>query len=290
VPANVSTVLLLILLSAADAVERLWPYVVGGIMSAALLSHLTSVFQWRVPRGLPEPVGLPLAAVLGASSPLSTIGMAPVMLELQEKGLSKRMALTFILASSLLNPQLFVLTLGGLGVEFALAQLAGVLVLSVLLGYAFGHQVRTGGSAKLTTNGHQRDVWAQVISLAEHIGLYFLVGVTVAAAFEVLLPSLGVIGWLGDHGLLSTPLLGWLGAPFYTCGGSAVPMASGLMRTGLTPDVLFVFLLVGPALRGTTLGALGCLMPRRAQLMCLAALVLAGGLMGYGFKYWTGVF
>jgi hypothetical protein len=216
--------------------------------------------------------------------------MAPVVLELQEKGLSRRMALTFILASSLLNPQLFALTLGGLGAEFALAQLVGVLVLSILLGSVFGNQLRTSGGARLTASEHERDFTAQLMSLAEHIGLYFLVGVTVAAAFEVLLPLLGVLGWLADHGLLSTPLVGWLGAPFYTCGGSAVPLASGLMRTGLAPDILFVFLLVGPALRGTTLGALGCLMPKRVQLCCLGALISVGGLMGYVFKWWIGVF
>ncbi|MGC9332708.1 MAG: permease [Anaerolineae bacterium] len=288
-PANALTVLLLILLNAANVVGRLWPYVVGGIASAGLLSYLARAFQWQVPRRLPDSLALPAAALLGASSPLSTIGMVPVMLELQIKGLSSRVALTFILASSLLNPQLFALTLGGMGVEFALAQLLSVLVLSAVLGLAFGNQLQTDWNLDLTESGQRRGLAAQLIGLTEHIGLYFLVGVTIASTLEVLLPLLGVIGWLGDRGFLSTPLVGWIGAPFYTCGGSAVPLASSLMRTGLAPDVLFVFLLVGPALRGTTLGALGCLMPKRAQLLCLAALVSAGGLMGYVFRWWMGV-
>ena len=80
-------------------------------------------------------------------------------------------------------------------------------------------------------------------------------------------------------------MLGWLGAPFYTCGGSAVPLAGGLAQTGLGRGALFTFLLVGPALRGTTLANLGCLLSKRAQVACLATLVLAGGLLGYVFDW-----
>ncbi len=288
-PANFSSIVLLVLLNAAEAVGRLWPYVVGGIVSAALLSHLGRRFGWKVPRGVPDPLAVPIAAVLGVSSPLSTIGMAPLMRQLQTEGLSSRVALTFILASSMLNPQLFVLTLGGLGVRFALAQLAGVLILSTVLGSAFGGHLRPNREAGLTAGGQRGGLVAQVISLSEHIGFYFLVGVMVAAVFEVSFPLLGVLPWLGEHGLLSTPLVGWLGAPFYTCGGGAVPLASGLLRAGLAPDILFVFLLVGPALRGTTLGALACLLPKGVQAACLTVLVVAGGLMGYAFGWWVGV-
>ncbi len=287
-PANFVTVVLLVLLKAAEAVGQLWPYVVAGIVSAALLSHLSQRLGWRVPRGLPDPVAVPLAAALGVTSPVSTIGMAPLIRQLQIEGLSSRVGLTFVLASSLLNPQLFVLTVGGLGMPFALAQLAGVLVLSTLLGSIFGTHLRAGSGAEPTMRGSPGRFFPHLLSLTEHIAFYFLGGVLVAAVFEVSLPMVGVLGWLGERGLLSTPLVGWLGAPFYTCGGGAVPLASGLMRAGLAPDILFVFLLVGPALRGTTLGALACLLPKRVQAACLVALVAVGGLMGYGFGWWGG--
>jgi len=285
VPADAFSTLLLILLNAGQSAGRVAPYVAGGIAVAGLLSWLWRGRRWAVPSWLPRPLAAPLVAVAGIVSPLPTTGLLPLALQWQTEGLPGGPVLTFVLASSLLNPQLFVLTWGTLGARFALAQVAGVLLLSVGLGLMLG---RRGGPSpaawgQVCPAGEPPPVspWAQLRRLAEHVILYVLLGVTLGAALQVLLPQWGVLNWLGRRGWLSTPLLGWLGAPFYTCGGSAVPLAGSLAQIGFSPGALFTFLLVGPALRGTTLANLGCLLPRRARAACLLALLLAGGLLGY---------
>ena len=281
-PADLPSTLLLILVTAADAVLRLWPYVAGGILLAALLSRFAPGRAWSPPAWLPRPkarpVALPLAALLGIASPLPTLGMVPLALQLRGTPGRARSSLAFLLASSLLNPQLFVLTLGALGPTFALAQAGAVLVLAVAAGLLFGHRLLPEGGPEAGGPVPGLDV----MGLAGHILLYFLLGVTAGAALQVLLPQLGLLQWLGDHGWLSTPFLGWLGAPFYTCGGSAVPLAGSLARAGFSQGTLLAFLLLGPALRGSTLATLGCLLPRRALLACLALLALASGLLGLG--------
>ena len=289
-PADLSSTIILILLNAADVVGRLWPYVVGGIGAAALLLWGAQGRRWPAPSWVPRPLFPLLAAVAGVVSPLPTLGMAPLMLQLHAEGLPGAAALAFVLASSLTNPQMFLLTLGALGARFALAQLASVLLLSVGLGLALGNKLRAGYEPESPTESERpKSPWTQLADLAGHVGLYFLIGVIVGAALQVLLPQLGALNWLGRRGWLSTPALGWLGAPLYTCGGSAIPLASSLVRTGFSPGAMFSFLLVGPALRGTTLAALGCILPRRAQAICLTSLALTGGLMGYGFDWLVGV-
>jgi uncharacterized membrane protein YraQ (UPF0718 family) len=281
---------MLILLTAANSVERLWPYVVGGIGVAMLLSRVARGRRWSVSSWLPWPLTTLLAATVGIASPMPTMGMVPVMLQLQAEGLPAGAVLAFIMASSLMNPQLFLLTLGALGVRFALAQLVSVLVLSAGLGLALGGGLRaTRMNGSLAGNEQQWSSRAQLVDLAAHVGLYFLVGVIAGASLQVLLSQLGVLGWLGDHGLLSTPALGWLGAPLYTCGGTAVSLASSLVQTGFSHGAMFAFLLVGPALRGTTLSTLACLLPKRMQVVCLVTLALGGGLLGYGFDWLAGV-
>lgn len=288
-PADVLSSFMLILLNAARTVERLWPYVVSGVTVAMLLSRLGGKWHWSMPLCLPRPLTALLAAVAGVISPLPTVGMVPVVLRLQTDGLPAGAALSFVLASSLMNPQLFILTLGAMGAGLALVQLGGVLLLSAGLGFVLESRLGTTYSASILTGSEKRkDSWTQLADLAGHVGLYFLVGVSAGASLQVLLPQLGVLGWLGERGWLSTPLLGWLGAPFYVCGGSAVPLASSLVQAGFSPGTAFAFLLVGPAMRGTTLAALGCLLPKRAQAVCLVMLALAGGLLGYGFDWVTG--
>jgi hypothetical protein len=242
-----------------------------------------------VPRRLPRPLAAPLAAAIGIASPLPTAGTVPLAVRWQADGLPPALALSFVLASSLMNPQLFILTLGTLGAGFALAQVAGVLLLSSGLGLALG---RTGSGWQAASEDGRlagRSGWAQLVSLAEHVGLYVLVGAIVGACLQVLLPQSGALDWLSERGWLSTPVLGWLGAPFYTCGGAAVPLAGGLAQVGFSRGTLFTFLLIGPALRGTTLANLGCLLSRRAQAACLALLALTGGLLGYVVDWLVGM-
>lgn len=289
-PADLPSTVLLILLTAADAVVRLWPYVVGGIVAALLLSRMGRDRQWTALSWLPRRQSAPLAAVAGAASPLPTTGAVPLVLRLRSEGFPAGAALAFVLASSLLNPQLFVLTMGALGTSFALAQLGAVLLLSTGLGLVFGRAgavglPRSSGSAELQPVQPSR----QAFELAGHVGFYFLVGVLVGASFQVLLAQSGAVGWLGEQGWLSSPALSWLAAPFYTCGGSAIPLARSLGGSGFSPGMLFVFLLVGPALRGTTLANLGCLLPKRALVGCLVALVLCAGGLGYAFDWLLGV-
>jgi len=279
-PADLFSTLILILLTAADTVWRVGPYVVGGVVVATLLSWALRGRHWAVPWWLPRPLATPLAAVMGVASPLPTTGMVPLALRWQAEGLPVRLALTFVLASSLMNPQLFLLTLGALGVRFAMAQVAGVLFVSIGLGLALGRENRRSVTPEDEPVA-DRKVWTGVIRLAEHVGVYILLGAVAGASLQVLLPQLGALDWLGERGWLSTPLLGWLGAPFYTCGGAAVPLAGSLAQVGFSRGTLFTFLLVGPALRGTTLANLGCLLSRRAQAACLAVLALGGGLLGY---------
>lgn len=289
-PSDIPSTVVLILLKSADSVVQLWPYVVGGVALAVMLSRLAQNNPWPVPARLPHPLMTPLAAMVGVASPLPTLGMVPVILRFGSRGLPARPALAFVLASSLMNPQLLLLTLGAFGVSFALMQLGAVLLLSISLGLLFGSSGEQRHDEKWDEHLFQSTKpTLQVTALAGHIGLYFLIGVILGASFQVLLPQLGVIDWLGKQGWLSTPLLGWLSAPFYLCGGSAVPLASSLVQSGFSPGAMFAFLLVGPALRGTTLASLSCMLPRRALVLCLALLALGGGLLGLGYNWLPGV-
>ncbi len=285
-PSDLQSVLLLILLEAGDTVARLWPYIAGGVLLALWLSRLAEYRRWDVPAALPRPLMLPVAALAGAASPLPTLGVVPLLLRFRAQGLPARPVLAFVMASALMNPQLFVLTLGALGPLFALAHVGAVLLLSMTLGLIFGQSglgTENGGGAGEAAGSPTRLPRMQAGRIAGHVGLYFLLGVTAGASLHVLLPYLGITAWLGSHGWLSSPILGWIAAPFYVCGGSAVPLAASMVHSGFSAGAMFAFLVVGPALRGTTLASLGCLLPKKTVAACLALLALAGGLLGLAF-------
>jgi uncharacterized membrane protein YraQ (UPF0718 family) len=281
-------------------VLQLGPYVAGGILLAVLLGPLGLPRRWgsRLSRsGLGAMLG---SACLGGASPLCTYGTVPVLVELLRGGASPGPALTFLVASSLLNPQLFVVMAGGLGLRLTLAHVAGVLLLSLpvgLMARRLKPEVFLGPEVLSPTptlphpytptlprfhqdKGRGGDFTRALLRLTETVGLYFVVGVILAALLQTLVPPVWVSSLLGKGRPYGVLLAGILGVPFYACGGGAVPVIAGLLAQGMSPGAALAFFLAGPATRLTALAALGTLLNRRALVAYVAYIVAGAALAG----------
>jgi uncharacterized membrane protein YraQ (UPF0718 family) len=293
--ADLRSDLVLTAVTAWQQVLQLGPYVAGGILLAALLGQLDLPRRWRRPLSRSGPGTVLGAACLGGASPLCTYGTVPVLVELLRGGASPGPALAFLTASSLLNPQLFVVTAGGLGLRMALAHVAGVLSLSLPVGLA-ARRLRPDvflGTGVLSSPSHtptpphahisSATGWGlvhSILRLTETVGLYFVVGVILAALLQTLVPTAWVSSLLGAGRWYGVLLAGVLGVPFYACGGGAVPVVAGLLAQGMSPGAALSFLLAGPATRLTSLAALGTLLNRRALIAYVAYVVVGAALAG----------
>jgi uncharacterized membrane protein YraQ (UPF0718 family) len=291
-PANLSSKLILAATLAWTQVLQLGPYVIGGILLAALLGQLDLPRRWGrwLNRSGPEIVlG---AACLGGVSPLCTYGTVPVLVELLRGGASPGPALAFLIASSLLNPQLFVMMTGGLGLRLALAHVAGVLLLSLPVGllarrlrpetFLNADSLRPPNPSHTSTPPHSPPPTLPhtLLRLTETVGLYFVLGVILAALLQMLVPPKWISSLLGAGRWYGVLLAGILGVPFYACGGGAVPIIAGLLAQGMSPGAALAFFLAGPATRLTALAALGTLLNRRALIAYVAYVVAGAALAG----------
>ncbi len=289
-----------VMLGSWRLIGQLWYYLAMGILLAAWLdqaipSHkLQQLFSGN--RANPA-----LAALVGAASPLCTYGTVPVLVQLLRHGISPAPLLTFLVASSLMNPQLFVLMLGGLGPEMALAQLLSAVILSLTVGLIAGRWPpqtllnRHTLAANPASNEQKPSItdglfsWSgflsQVVNLTESVGLYFVVGIIIAATIEVFVPSAWIVKLLGEEHWYSVLVAGSLGVPFYACGGGAIPWIKVLLREGMSRGAALAFFLVGPATRITALAALATVLSRQALALYMA-FVLAGAVsLGYLFDF-----
>jgi uncharacterized membrane protein YraQ (UPF0718 family) len=287
-PANATSYLILAARTAWDQVLQLGPYVVGGILLAALLGQLD------LPHRLPHRLGQSSsgavlgAACLGGVSPLCTYGTVPVLLELLRGGASPGPALAFLTSSSLLNPQLFIIMAGGLGLPLALAHAAGAILLGMPVGF-FAQRLKPeillnprALSPQTSTScpSRPKNLARSIVHLTETIGLYFVASVILAALLQTVIPSTWVSALLGSGHWYSVLLAGVLGVPFYACGGGAVPIIAGLMAQGMSPGAALAFFLAGPATRLTSLAAMGTLVSRRALAAYVAYIVVGAALAG----------
>lgn len=296
-PADFPSKVVAVMLGSWRLFGQLWYYLAAGILLAAWLDQAIPSHKWQ--RLFSENrTNMALAALVGAASPLCTYGTVPVLVQLLRHGASPAPLLTFLAASSLMNPQLFVLMLGGLGLEMALAQLLSVVILSLTVGLMAGHwppqtllnphtlAANPASDEPSITDGPSS--WSgflsQVVRLTESVGLYFVVGIIIAAAIEVFVPSAWVVRLLGEEHWYSVLVAGSLGVPFYACGGGAIPWIRVLLEEGMSRGAALAFFLAGPATRVTALAALATVLSRRA-LVLYVAFVLAGAIgLGYLFN------
>jgi len=301
-PVDLTSRLVLAATSAWAQVLRLSPYVAGGVLLATLLSQLDLPRHWGAQMHYSGPGVVLGAACLGGVSPLCTYGTVPVLVELLRAGASPGPALAFLVASSLLNPQLFIMVAGGLGLRMALTQVIGTLLLSLPAGllaqrlrpddflnnlhpheemFSMAHLSGTRTESKTRP---PRGLLGTLLPLGETVGLHFIIGVILAALLQTLIPP-GWISWLlGDGHWYGVLLAGLMGVPFYACGGGAVPVVAGLLDRGMSSGAALAFFLAGPATRVTAIAALGTLLNRRALIVYVAYVVAGAALVGTVFN------
>lgn len=262
---------LLILSKSFQTILLLFPYLLGGIIVGELLkftSWTRIIYRWanRSPF-----VSVLAAAVLGAVSPLCTVGTVPVMIRLHQAGVKIAPLVTFLVVSSMMNPQLFIITWGGLGAEIAWARLAAVLVFGTALGitahYLPEHWVvkrkypaGLDAGKEILDRKNKKFEWkafaAEVLGNLEYIGFYLLIGTLLGSILEVAVPA-GVFRSLFAQGSFWSVLLAaFLGVPLYACGGATIPLVQSFMKQGMDKTAALAFLLVGPATRVAPLAAL----------------------------------
>jgi uncharacterized protein len=212
-----------------------------------------------------------VAVILGMLSPLCTYGTVPVVIQLNSSGVPISVLIVFLISSSMMNPQLFFMTLGGIGVQIALARVISIIVFSLLMGWILNVFPASWILNKKSLveqnriNCEQKDskavfTWKlfcmNIFKSLEFTGFYIVIGVVFAAMIEVFVPAaISNIIFQQDR-ILQILVVAALSIPFYTCGGGAIPVIKSLISGGMSKGTALAFLNVGSATRITTVMAL----------------------------------
>ena len=287
-------VLLLILRTSAGTTWRLAPYVVLGVLLSEGLRYTpAAALLGRICRQRPA-VAVPLSAMLGIVSPLCTYGTVPLVLHLLRSGVPVAPLATFLSASSLMNPQLFLITWGGLGPKMAVARLVVVFGFGLLVGGAL-HVLPPHLSVQPLLqrdhrehgkHGHPFKLKAFAVDsfrTLEFVGFYVLLGVLIGAAIEVLVPGRWIFLIFGTGGWVQILVAALFGLPLYACGGGTIPVVEALLGQGMAKGAALAFLIAGPATRIPPLMALATIV--RPVLIVLYVIVLLAYSVVAGLLY-----
>jgi uncharacterized membrane protein YraQ (UPF0718 family) len=212
------------------------------------------------------------ASLMGALSPFCSCGVIPLIAALLAAGVPLAPVMAFWLASPLMDPSMFFMTTGVLGVEFAVAKTVAAIGLGLLGGFGVlamqrwgvlvGEPLRAGvgdgGCAGSKIRNPKAVVWrywdeperrdAFWVN-ARHTALFLGKWLTLAFVLESLMvayiPNNLVAGIAGDGSFLSILTATLVGIPSYLNGNAALPLVAGLMEKGMAPGAAMAFLVGG---------------------------------------------
>ena len=211
-----------------------------------------------------------LAAVLGGMSPFCSCEVIPFIAALLAAGAPLSAVMAFWLASPLMDPAMFLITSGTLGIEFAIAKTVAAISLGLFGGFVvksfagsalFAEPLRAvsqGGCCGCGSPFKGTPVWAfwgesdrrevfrdTVLENALFLGKWLLLAYMIESLMLTYVPAEWVATVLGGTGFGPILLGALVGAPAYMNGYAAVPLVDALLAQGMSNGAAMSFLIAG---------------------------------------------
>lgn len=211
------------------------------------------------------------ASLMGALSPFCSCGVIPLIAALLAMGVPLPAVMAFWLASPLMDPSMFALTLGTLGLGFALYKTAAAVAMGLIGGFGMALLMRSGAFAEPLRpevgnggcgGGRVRDpgpvLWrfwqepARRATFARNardttvfLGKWLALAFLLESLMLAWIPADLVASTLGGEGVGPVFLAVLVGVPAYLNGYAALPLIGGLIDQGMAPGAGMAFLIAG---------------------------------------------
>lgn len=254
-----------------------------------------------------------LAALAGALSPFCSCGVIPLIAALLAMGVPLSAVMAFWLASPVMDPSMFVLTVGVLGADFAVGKTLAAVGLGVIGGLVVHAVTRMGGLDaplregignggcggarvrapkpvvwRFWTEGDRRARFArEALSITLFLVRWLFLAFLLESLMVVFVPAEAVTAHLGGAGLGPIALATVAGVPAYLNGYAALPLVGGLIGQGMAPGAGMAFLVAGGVTSLPAALAVWALV-RPGVFALYIGLSLAGAFVaGLAFQLWS---
>jgi uncharacterized membrane protein YraQ (UPF0718 family) len=244
------------------------------------------------------------AALFGGLSPFCSCGVIPLIAALLTMGVPVPAIMAFWLSSPVIDPSMFVLTVGTLGIEFAIGKTIAAIGIGLLGGFSthfliscgrFSAPIRegigNGGCGGSAARDPGQVTWAfwneskrrkAFIREALTTMLFLAKWLTLAFLLESLMityiPSDAVATVLSPTSPWAIPIAVLVGVPAYMNGYAALPLVAGLLKIGVAPGAGMAFMVAGGVTSIPAAIAVYALV-KRPLFLWYIALSLSGGLL-----------
>lgn len=211
------------------------------------------------------------AALMGGLSPFCSCGVIPLIAALLSMGVPLAPVMAFWLASPLMDPSMFFLTAGTLGLEFAVFKTFAAVSVGLLGGFgtfvlmrggAFSEPLREGvgdgGCGASSMRNPKEVVWRfwktqerrerfgkNALDNTLFLGKWLLIAFFLESLMLAYVPAETITTLIGGDDWLTLLTATIVGVPAYLNGYAALPLIGGLIEQGMAPGAGMAFLLAG---------------------------------------------
>jgi uncharacterized membrane protein YraQ (UPF0718 family) len=208
--------------------------------------------------------------------------------------------MALMVSSPLINPNLFVLTAGAMGIEIAVLRALSAILLGFLAGYLTlwlirkkrldpRHIVKSnleysmdrlpGSNTERSLSGFLMELY----KMTRYVSKYFFLAILLAAAIKIAVNPEHIVKLFDSDNIFSVILSTGAGVPFYVCGGAAIPVVQQLAALGMSKGAVLAYFISGPVTKISNLVILQAAFKRTILIQYLV--VGIGGALIIGFLY-----
>jgi len=313
----------LFLSALVDLSNAMAPYILFGLLFAGILHELVPDTLVTKHLGSANVGSVVKATLFGVPLPVCSCGVIPLATSIKKSGASKGATLSFLISTPITGVDSILATYGMFGWAFTLYRIATSMVIALVAGIVTNLYDNVPATAKplfsaaapsggFSASAPQKQVSKEeesccsggsCCSTVEHRG--FSMRAALRYAFVTLLGDIAKpLFWGLVFGALITVAIpqdlsdllvaySWLSyliviaiaVPMYVCATASLPIAAGLMLSGVSAGAAFVFLSAGPATNTVTIGVVKKMLGTRSLYIYLGTIVVGSVLFGLGLDY-----
>lgn len=269
--------------------EQILPYWAVGILLGSVISVFAKNRIHKLFASLENKklglFGIIPASLLGMASPICMYGTIPIAASFSQKGMRDDWLAAFMMSSVLLNPQLIIYS-AALGRTALMIRIVSCLLCGIIAGllvYFLGRNkpfFDFSGFKEREGRDTDPNILIRLIkNIGRNIkatGLYFLLGILLAAIFQRYVPVRAFADLFGRERGFGVLMAATLGVPLYACGGGTIPLLQEWLKSGMSMGAAAAFMITGPATKITNLGALKIVLGIRRFALYIVYVILFG--------------
>ncbi len=298
-------------LSNAMAIYILFGLIFAGVLheivpETLVTKHLGKENIWSVIK----------STVFGIPLPVCSCGVIPLATSIKKSGASKGATLSFLISTPITGVDSIMATYGIFGWIFtiyrAITSMVIAMVAGVLTNLFDKEEEKPKTTFNLTPNVGVTSVSAQSCcssetsccssngakkenfivrvynyafgTLLKDIAQPLFWGLILGALITIAIPS-NLSEPLIEYSWLSYIIVIIIAVPMYVCATASLPIAAGLMLSGVSAGAAFVFLSAGPATNTVTMGVVKKMLGSRSLYIYLGSIIVGSTIFGFGLDY-----